>query len=97
MAFICLVFKGVLIIWDKMFGTFEAERTDDPPVYGLIHQEQEHTFNQLWLQAFLILTYVLSKFLLSLSVSHIEIFAVRQMAHKKMHTGCHCFLQCWTN
>ena len=26
---------GVLIIWDKLFGTFSAERDDDPVVYGL--------------------------------------------------------------
>lgn len=31
-----------------MFGTFEAERKDDPPIYGLIHNEK--TFDQLWLQ-----------------------------------------------
>jgi len=26
---------GVLIIWDKLFGTFSPERADDPVVYGL--------------------------------------------------------------
>ena len=26
---------GVLIIWDRMFGTFAEETRDDPPVYGL--------------------------------------------------------------
>ena len=26
---------GVLIIWDKLFGTFSAERDDEPVVYGL--------------------------------------------------------------
>ncbi len=26
---------GVLIIWDKLFGTFSAERDDDPVIYGL--------------------------------------------------------------
>ncbi|PAV57179.1 hypothetical protein WR25_14073 [Diploscapter pachys] len=41
-------FGGVFIIWDRMFGTFEAERKDDPPIYGLVHNEK--TFNQLWLQ-----------------------------------------------
>uniref|UniRef100_A0A914I069 Alkylglycerol monooxygenase n=1 Tax=Globodera rostochiensis TaxID=31243 RepID=A0A914I069_GLORO len=41
-------FGGVLIIWDRMFGTFEAERKEEPPVYGLIRPEQ--SFNQLWLQ-----------------------------------------------
>uniref|UniRef100_A0A183C875 Fatty acid hydroxylase domain-containing protein n=1 Tax=Globodera pallida TaxID=36090 RepID=A0A183C875_GLOPA len=41
-------FGGVLIIWDRMFGTFEAERKEEPPVYGLIRPER--SFNQLWLQ-----------------------------------------------
>ncbi|NNC82917.1 MAG: sterol desaturase family protein [Flavobacteriales bacterium] len=26
---------GILIIWDKLFGTFEAEDAAEPPVYGL--------------------------------------------------------------
>ena len=41
-------FKGVLIIWDRIFGTFEEERLEDPPIYGLI--KNENNFNQLWLQ-----------------------------------------------
>ncbi|KAK6011765.1 hypothetical protein OSTOST_23139, partial [Ostertagia ostertagi] len=31
-----------------MFGTFEAERKDDPPIYGLVHNE--NTFDQIYLQ-----------------------------------------------
>ncbi|CAJ0598227.1 unnamed protein product [Cylicocyclus nassatus] len=42
-------YGGVFIIWDKMFGTFAAERKDDPPIYGLVHNE--NTFNQIYLQA----------------------------------------------
>lgn len=42
-------YGGVFIIWDKMFRTFEAERKDDPPVYGLVHNE--NTFDQIYLQA----------------------------------------------
>ncbi|PKP92042.1 MAG: C-5 sterol desaturase [Alphaproteobacteria bacterium HGW-Alphaproteobacteria-16] len=30
-------YAGVFIIWDKMFGTFEAERDDDRPRYGIVH------------------------------------------------------------
>ena len=30
-------YAGTLIVWDRMFGTFEAERADDPPRYGLVH------------------------------------------------------------
>ncbi|KAI6176912.1 Fatty acid hydroxylase domain-containing protein [Aphelenchoides bicaudatus] len=41
-------YGGVLIIWDKMFHTFAEEREDDPPIYGLIHNEK--SFNQLHLQ-----------------------------------------------
>ncbi|KAL3093104.1 hypothetical protein niasHT_022554 [Heterodera trifolii] len=41
-------FGGVLIIWDRMFRTFEAERKEEPPVYGLIRPER--SFDQLWLQ-----------------------------------------------
>ena len=26
---------GTLIIWDRLFGTFEPEDSHDPPVYGL--------------------------------------------------------------
>jgi len=33
-------YAGVLIIWDRMFGTFEAERDDSKIVYGLVDQPQ---------------------------------------------------------
>jgi hypothetical protein len=33
-------------VWDKMFGTFEAERADEPPRYGIIRNLG--TFNPLW-------------------------------------------------
>lgn len=33
-------YAGVLIIWDRMFGTFEAERSDPPLVYGLVDAPQ---------------------------------------------------------
>lgn len=29
-------YAGVLIIWDRLFGTFQAERTDVPVKYGLV-------------------------------------------------------------
>jgi sterol desaturase/sphingolipid hydroxylase (fatty acid hydroxylase superfamily) len=29
-------YAGVLIIWDRMFGSFVEERDDDPPVYGIV-------------------------------------------------------------
>lgn len=41
-------YAGVLIIWDRMFGTFEAERRDEPLVYGLI--EQVDSFNPFYLE-----------------------------------------------
>ena len=41
-------YAGVLIIWDRMFGTFEAERKDEPIVYGLI--DQVDSFNPIYLE-----------------------------------------------
>ena len=29
-------YAGILIIWDRMFGTFEAEREDEPCRYGIV-------------------------------------------------------------
>lgn len=29
-------YAGVLIVWDRMFGSFVAERADDPPRYGIV-------------------------------------------------------------
>ncbi|CAF3091976.1 unnamed protein product [Rotaria socialis] len=30
-------YAGVFIVWDRLFGTFAAERNDEPIAYGLIH------------------------------------------------------------
>ena len=38
-------YAGIFMIWDRMFGTFEAEHDDDPPRYGLIRNID--TFNPL--------------------------------------------------
>merc|ERR1712062_467616 len=43
-------YAGVLIIWDRLFGTFEWEREDEPIVYGLVDQPQ--FFNPLKHQVF---------------------------------------------
>lgn len=43
-------YAGVLIIWDRIFGTFEWERDDEKIVYGLVDQPQ--FFNILKHQAF---------------------------------------------
>uniref|UniRef100_A0AC35G608 Fatty acid hydroxylase domain-containing protein n=1 Tax=Panagrolaimus sp. PS1159 TaxID=55785 RepID=A0AC35G608_9BILA len=43
-------YAGVLIIWDKIFGTFELERDAEKPVYGLITNVK--SFDALWLQFF---------------------------------------------
>lgn len=29
-------YAGTLIIWDRLFGTFEPERAEDPPRYGIV-------------------------------------------------------------
>jgi hypothetical protein len=36
---------GILIIWDRLFGSFAAERADDPPIYGIT--KNIDTFNPL--------------------------------------------------
>jgi sterol desaturase/sphingolipid hydroxylase (fatty acid hydroxylase superfamily) len=38
-------YAGVLMVWDRWFGTFEAERDDDPPVYGILNNIR--TFNPI--------------------------------------------------
>lgn len=39
-------YAGVFIIWDRMFGTFVAERDDEPVRYGIVRQLG--SFNFLW-------------------------------------------------
>lgn len=39
-------YAGILIIWDKMFGTFEAERDDEQIKYGIIKNLESH--NIFW-------------------------------------------------
>ncbi|KAK7084226.1 hypothetical protein SK128_005488 [Halocaridina rubra] len=43
-------YAGVLIIWDRMFGTFQEEKDDEEIVYGVVDQPQ--SFNVLWLQVY---------------------------------------------
>ena len=42
-------YGGVFITWDRLFGTFEAERDDEPARYGII--KNLATFNPLWVAA----------------------------------------------
>jgi sterol desaturase/sphingolipid hydroxylase (fatty acid hydroxylase superfamily) len=30
-------YAGVFMVWDRLFGSFVAERKDDPPRYGIVH------------------------------------------------------------
>lgn len=39
-------YAGVLIIWDKMFGTFVEERTDEKPNYGIV--KPIGSYNPFW-------------------------------------------------
>ncbi|PZN92046.1 MAG: C-5 sterol desaturase [Alphaproteobacteria bacterium] len=39
-------YGGVFIVWDRLFGTFEAERDDEPVRYGIVRNLS--TFNPLW-------------------------------------------------
>ncbi|XP_072940102.1 alkylglycerol monooxygenase-like [Epargyreus clarus] len=52
-------YGGVLIIWDKLFGTFRQEKEDDRIVYGLIYNQP--SFNPMHLQTFYT-CYVVQKF-----------------------------------
>jgi sterol desaturase/sphingolipid hydroxylase (fatty acid hydroxylase superfamily) len=38
-------YGGILIIWDRLFGTFQEERADTPVRYGLVRDI--HTYNPL--------------------------------------------------
>ena len=39
-------YGGVFIVWDRLFGTFEAERDNEPVRYGIV--KNLATFNPLW-------------------------------------------------
>ena len=39
-------YAGVFIVWDRLLGTFEPERDDDRPRYGIVHNLG--SFNILW-------------------------------------------------
>ncbi len=39
-------YAGVFIVWDRLFGTFEAERDDEPPRYGIVRDLG--SFNPIW-------------------------------------------------
>lgn len=39
-------FGGVFIVWDRLFGTFEAERDDEPVRYGIVRNLA--SFNPVW-------------------------------------------------
>lgn len=49
-------YGGMLIIWDRLFGTFKAEDKSNPPVYGLVHpirsynpiEVQLHPWPTIW-------------------------------------------------
>jgi sterol desaturase/sphingolipid hydroxylase (fatty acid hydroxylase superfamily) len=38
-------YAGVLMVWDRMFGTFAAERDEEPPRYGIVKNIE--TFNPI--------------------------------------------------
>lgn len=41
-------YGGMLIIWDRLLGTFKAEDKNNPPVYGLVHPVE--SFNPITVQ-----------------------------------------------
>ncbi|CAH1996499.1 unnamed protein product [Acanthoscelides obtectus] len=52
-------YGGVLIIWDRIFGTFAEEKKDEEIVYGLVYNQP--SFNPLHLQTFYT-EYVIQRF-----------------------------------
>lgn len=52
-------YGGVLIIWDRLFGTFASEKEDEEIIYGLVFNQP--SFNPLHLQTFYS-DYVVQKF-----------------------------------
>lgn len=48
-------YGGVLIIWDKIFGTFEKEQKDEAIIYGLVFNQP--SFNPFYLQVMWIIIY----------------------------------------
>lgn len=52
-------YGGVLIIWDRLFGTFASEKKDEEIIYGLVFNQP--SFNPLHLQTFYT-EYVIQKF-----------------------------------
>jgi sterol desaturase/sphingolipid hydroxylase (fatty acid hydroxylase superfamily) len=53
-AYIDKNFGGVLLVWDHLFGTYQAERPDIDIVYGLVHQRSKPAnpfviaYEELW-------------------------------------------------
>jgi sterol desaturase/sphingolipid hydroxylase (fatty acid hydroxylase superfamily) len=39
-------YVGVFLLWDHLFGTFQEERDDDPPIYGI--RGQLKSWNPVW-------------------------------------------------
>jgi alkylglycerol monooxygenase len=39
-------YGGLLIVWDRLFGTMADERDDEPPVYGI--RKPLHSWNPVW-------------------------------------------------
>lgn len=42
-------YSGVFIVWDRLFGTFQAEDPDEPVAYGLVHPVD--SYNPFYMQA----------------------------------------------
>ena len=48
-AYIDKNYGGVFILWDRMFGTFCDERSDEKPIYGITHRLS--SWNPIWANA----------------------------------------------
>jgi alkylglycerol monooxygenase len=59
-------YAGVFIIWDRMFGTFEAEHKDEKIAYGLVHPI--NSFDPVYVQTFNY-EYLFKRFMSATSIS----------------------------
>ena len=47
-AYIDRNYGAILIVWDRLFGTYAPEQADDPPIYGIA--KPFRSFNAIWAQ-----------------------------------------------
>lgn len=84
---ICLAW---LIVWDRLFGTFQEEKEDEEIVYGLVGQQVE-SFNPLYLQVIIWASIILWIRLLQSYCIYQQLFYFRNIYDKL------CSMSGWKN